>query len=284
MKPFLVHLHLYYTEMWIELREKIKNIEEYPYDLYVTLVEDDPQLVEKILEFKSDAHIEIVENRGFDVGPFVQLINSVNLNDYSYVIKVHSKRYIEEKRTHVNAFDMSGNRWKDYLLEFLESKEVFNNYLNCMEKNKKLGMIANYKIIVSSSSESKKTRRVLDDFCCAHQIESIKYNFIAGTMFIARTDIFIPVKKMNISLSDFEFADKEIRNRQLAHIFERLFGLFAYSQGYVVDDPFTSGFKQTLIKCSVKLKKIIYQNEITTSGKRIIKICKIPIYSKKQMK
>ena len=50
-KPIAVHLHLYYTDMWQELSQQLRNIEGTPYELFVTLVEDNPELISKIKQF-----------------------------------------------------------------------------------------------------------------------------------------------------------------------------------------------------------------------------------------
>lgn len=44
-------------------------------------------------DFKN-ADFYVVPNLGFDLGPFVYALDKVNLSDYSYVIKLHTKRDI----------------------------------------------------------------------------------------------------------------------------------------------------------------------------------------------
>ena len=38
------------------------------------------------------AKISIVENRGFDVGPFIKTISELNLDNYDFIVKLHTKR------------------------------------------------------------------------------------------------------------------------------------------------------------------------------------------------
>ena len=92
MKPILVHCHIYYPEMWDELKVCIKNITPFPYDMFVTMVEEHSEIISDIKTTFSNAKIEIVENRGYDVGPFVHMINNVDLDQSSYVVKIHTKR------------------------------------------------------------------------------------------------------------------------------------------------------------------------------------------------
>ena len=74
----LVHVHIYYTWMWDELKECVHNI-SLPYDLFVTMVDNNEELKQKILNFNSQAQIHIVEHRGYDVWPFIDVLNHVNL-------------------------------------------------------------------------------------------------------------------------------------------------------------------------------------------------------------
>ena len=70
-----------------------------------------------------NVNVEIVKNLGFDLGPFVHVLNEVNLNDYSYVIKLHTKRDIP-----LNGKKdwYTGSGWRDALLKFIRSKDVFD--------------------------------------------------------------------------------------------------------------------------------------------------------------
>lgn len=91
MPEILVHVHLFYPEFWNEISACLKNI-SLPYDLVVTLVENDSKTIENIKGIKSDARIEIVENRGFDVAPFIKVMRENDLSRYDFVIHLHSKR------------------------------------------------------------------------------------------------------------------------------------------------------------------------------------------------
>ena len=99
MKPILVHVHIYYEFLWPELKSCLKNIDGYTHQIVVTLVKENPKLQEDILSSFPNAKIEIVENLGFDLGPFIHVLNEVNLDDYSYVIKLHTKRDIPTKES-----------------------------------------------------------------------------------------------------------------------------------------------------------------------------------------
>ncbi len=281
MKAFLVHVHIYYTEMWPELRAKLLNISPYSHELFVTLVEENEKLQNEILEFNPKANIEILENRGFDIGPFVHVINKLNLDDYSYVIKLHTKRSLNDKRAYINNFSMNGTAWKDYLFEFISTKDNFSRSLNALEKNKKVAMLGHYKIILKPTHDSKKFQKIMKDAFQEFHLDNIPYKYVAGTMFIAKADIFKRLQNLEIELSDFEFANKEIRDGQLAHKVERFLGLIVYLQECEIADLSRANYLQNLSIFWAKFKAFLYLNTITNSGKHIIKICKIPVWNKK---
>ena len=51
MTHILTHVHLYYIDMWPEIKEKLANI-TVSYDLFVTLNNRNEQLQQDILNFK----------------------------------------------------------------------------------------------------------------------------------------------------------------------------------------------------------------------------------------
>ena len=92
MKKVLVHLHLFYHEQLPYFLDKLKNINNCDWDLIVTVCEHIDESEKMILNFKSDAEIRLVENNGYDILPFLNVIKSVNLDDYDFVLKLHTKR------------------------------------------------------------------------------------------------------------------------------------------------------------------------------------------------
>ena len=282
MKPALLCVHIYYADMWEELGRCIANV-TIPFRLYVTMVAENPDLVRKIRGTYPDANIEVVENRGYDVGPFVHIIKNVNLNDYSFVIKLHTKRDMAVGTIYQNQ-DFSGDRWRRALLDFISSKEKFSRVIDGFCRDAKLGMVANHR--VHHNGFAFKTRelyanvvRVMADMGLA--LKHCKH--IAGTMFIARAELFIPIQKLGIDLDDFEVPDK-VHSQKMAHLFEVIFGYIVYAQGYEIRDCYTPlvwlYVVAPLQKVWVALRHFVYHKKVTTSNKVIVKILKIPVYNK----
>ena len=63
--------------------------------------------------------------------------------------------------------------------------------------------------------------------------------YIGGTMFIARADIFKPLLKLGLKAEDFRTVERDNEN-ELAHVIERVMGWLVTSNGYTFDDPYTT--------------------------------------------
>ena len=71
-----VILHLFYTELFDEIRATLDNLGG-NFDLYVSLPETKAEYIETIKGFYPDAHVLIVENRGRDLAPFLEFLKVV---------------------------------------------------------------------------------------------------------------------------------------------------------------------------------------------------------------
>ena len=128
MKKLLVHLHLYYPEIYKELESCILNLTpEFDFDLFVTIPEKNLNLKPQILSTFPKAQIQVVENLGYDIFPFIKVIKSVNIDDYSYVIKLHTKRDLNKFKYDLFSITKTkwfGNsNWREGLLTFIKTKE-----------------------------------------------------------------------------------------------------------------------------------------------------------------
>ena len=281
MKPILVHCHIFYPELWEELKSCIKNIAPNPFDLFVTMVEEHNDVRQDIQNNFSKVHIDIVKNVGYDVAPFVSVLNKINLEDYSYVVKLHTKRPTINPPYFRNLIN---NEWSKALLSFIQSKEAFNLCLKAFEENKNIGMISDYKAIVQRELNDKNAQKVLQNFIKEHNFPRLKYRFVAGTMFIARAEIFAELKNLHLTDSDFPAPNAE-HSMQLAHVIERFLGYSVYLHNMILTDinKTESFIDKYLSYLTFKhyvlqpIKRFFYQKKITKSGALKIKVCKIPV-------
>lgn len=280
-KPVAVHLHLYYTELWDELCCQLKNLGDTPYKLFVTLVAENQPLQQKIKNFAPSAEILIVPNMGYDIGPFIEFLNRIDLNDYSYVLKLHSKHPTNGVATKFNYLPVSRYYWKVLLSESLiGSPKIWQKNLCAFDKDNHLGMIGSPPLIKKTDHTDAAFLPII-----GQQLKRIglpeqnNFSFVAGTMFIVRSSLLRVLQNM-YHISDFQITDGQIRNGTFAHVFERLFGAIIYAQGYYIKG-FHWNWKFLLNSSGRLILRFFYQKKITKNNKLTIKICKIPIFFKK---
>lgn len=281
MKPILVHLHIFYPEFWPELKGYLQNVLVYPHEIYITAVESLPSIEAEVKAMDANVHFDIIENRGYDVGSFISVLNRVNLDDFSYVIKLHSKRNCPV-RMYLGWFNVGGNKWRTYLCDFMKH---LPKCLEAFEQDKTLGMVANYHVMVSSKIDCY---RPIEDNIVAQQVldsyHKCNFEFVAGTMFMCRACLLQKIKSMGFDLNDFA---EPTRGEQvsLAHDLERFFSLTILKQGYKIKDcfsPISRRWGDNILICLKWINRFIYHKKITKKGKLLVKICKIPVLSLKR--
>ncbi|MDR3113751.1 MAG: hypothetical protein LBU09_05180 [Endomicrobium sp.] len=288
MKPILICVHIFYPKLWGEIKSCLQNIsamtdEHYaPNDLRVTMVCDNENLRKEIIEFNPDAKIEIVENKGFDIAPFVSALNKVDLDKYSYIIKLHTKRDMPINSM-VYGYNFSGDKWRKYaLLPF--GKKNFRKSIESFEKNKSLGMISNFRLIKRKETYDIKAAESAQSYLDKLGLPKNVFVCVIGTIFMARACLFKVIQKLDFNFDDFERSDKTEGSK--AYILERLFAMAVEAQGYKVEDIHTPIFIQyisdsCLGQIARKIFRFAYRKYINRNGKLKIAIFRIPIYSKK---
>lgn len=275
MTKILIHAHVFYPELWKEISDCIHAIHD-PFDLFVTTIQGEKKLQEEIKSTFPKAFVLECSNKGFDVFPFIYVINRINLSDYDFIIKLHTKRNIE--KAFINGFDLSGNRWRKEALSFCSKWEDVKNLFN---KKQNIGMIGSGKLITRYRCDCDKEAQ---DFALnlAHQwgLKVQKdVSFVAGTIFVVRAKLFECLQN-KFTENDFE-PSVRVKKIALAYILERLFGIVVIGQGYCIEDV---DLKKSYYNRTYFLRlffRFLFKRQKTSSGKFIIKICKIPVFVSK---
>lgn len=282
MKPFLVHIHIYYKNLYDELKECIKSLNGYEYKLIVTTVHEDSELKDRVVSDFKNADFYVVPNLGFDLGPFVYALDKVNLSDYSYVIKLHTKRDIPLNE---NKKEFEGPKWRNALLRFIRNKDTFNIVLDNLESNQKIGMHGPRAAFFNKKTDDHYAHKIADEYFAQKGLKKVSYRFVGGTMFMVRAEILQTIKDLGISQSDFEAPDETHRGCQMAHIFERLCGYVVYEKGFKIADctenVMISELKYRLNIVKNEVLNFIFTKRVTSKNKLLIKVLKIPVFSMK---
>ena len=277
MPKIAVHLHLYYLEQLNDILQRLTYLDGCKYDLFVTMSELNPQAHEKILKFNPHATIWQAPNFGYDIGPFIDFLHKIKLDNYDYVLKIHTKR-MSGDYCQFNHKRFSVKTWRNMLLDgVLCSPQAVHKNLQIMAKNPTVGMIGSDYILTDEKAS------LLPLLTLSAEMQKIgltmpkDLHFVAGTMFFVRAKLLRPFLKYKIE--DFAVSDKDIHDNTLAHVLERLFGLAVTAQGYKIQGVKYKSYAWLFF--IAKLKRFLFQKKITRHGNLIIKICKTPVCLKK---
>lgn len=298
MKKFLVIVHIYYIDQVEELSNLIKalNFKDDEYDLFVSISEDKLADLD-INKYFLGAKVILSKNVGYDIWPFLNVIQHVELNNYKYLIKLHTKRNLGYKIVYIaKKYFFWGWQWRRALLSFIR-RNHFVKTIEAFEKKPDLGMVNSYMLI----DECYASEDLFHYKFCFDEVNRIlkkldfkfqnPIRYIAGTMFICRANLLSPLKKLSYSDADFCNVDRNNEN-DLPHILERLFGAVVTAQGYTIDDPFTSlpskvlnsaiGFLiwLNMHRLVRKTSRFLFRVDFDkTNNKKIIKIFKIKVFT-----
>lgn len=228
MSKLLVLLHIYYHEQTDYFLEKLKNINGVEWDLVVTSPTFDEATEKKIKEFKPETSFLGVRNCGYDIWPFIKAVQCVDLSQYDYVMKLHTKRDVESFYK-INHTKMAGSRWRDALVDsLLHSPEYFKRLIGMFEKNPRLGMVS--ALLTQSNNAWDIYEGKLGREFKRLNLPLRKGLIALGTMFMARADVFTPLQKDWLT-ADY-FSDQNPvsgSNFSKSHIYERLLSLLPVS-------------------------------------------------------
>lgn len=253
----LVHLHLYYPEQLDYMLKKLKNINNCNWDLIVTICKENPKIERKIKEFKSDSQIIKVKNIGYDVWPFIQVLESINLDDYDYVLKLHTKNH----RKHNNFF------WRNILIDaLLLSPKRYEQNLQLFKESPEIGIIGAEEVASKMTGICAEENELFFSFCKKYNLNLTKGVFISGTMFMIRSSILKSILALNLKEEDFYCVQKTDGKGTIAHVLERVFCRIAELKGYKIHTIKTPRHQiklyiKTFIKNIFAVQNYIYNGE-----------------------
>ena len=268
---FLVHLHIYYHNQVDYFLKKLSNIEGCDWDLYVTYVEENQQSFDKIKNFKPGTTFIKVANIGYDVWPFIQVIRKINLEDYDYVLKLHTKNLSNKKVKILGCikYCFSGSFWRDELVNTLiGTKRIFKNNLNALKNDQNIGMIFSRIFYISL------TNILTEETFLLYKLEkrlNLKHfnKFLAGTMFIIKSDALKILANSDINENDFSQKSLSHSGGSIAHVIERLFPMIILDKKYKVHTVKNPSY--FMAKAEIIFKKLFRMRNSEDKTYRIIR-------------
>lgn len=231
-KKIAIHLHLYYTDLLEEFKKYFNNI-PFTFDILVSVTDKDVvSYVKTQLEQVSRVNlvfVEVVNNRGRDVAPFVVTFGSRILN-YDYICHVHSKKSL------FTGGEQS--EWRKYLLDgLMGSVSTVKRNLYLLEKGEKVGLLypetfSKMPYIAHTWLRNKASRdELLERINVLVKNSDIYIDYPLGTMFWARVDAIRQFFEARIKLEEFQKEEGQT-DGTIAHAFERCLSLVCKYNGY----------------------------------------------------
>lgn len=235
MRKVLVHLHIYYHDQTDYFIKKLANINGCEWDLYVTMNTMDEETENLLRGFKSDVKIIQVENRGYDVWPFIKVLKSVNLDDYDYILKLHTKNS-NNPANRINGLSLKYYTWRNELVDsLLKSPEIFSRLLDTFERHPEVGLMCSHLLYKKISDGLKEDLSRLDNELNRLGLVVKDRRFCAGTMFIARSKPYkLFQDDRTVNLETFPDLPKTHTTGSMAHVYERILTMVVIADGYKV--------------------------------------------------
>jgi lipopolysaccharide biosynthesis glycosyltransferase len=231
----LIHIHLFYVEQTGLMVEMLRNVTGCDYTLYVTMNERNPKAEKKFLEVCKDANFLVVPNVGYDVYPFLHVLQQVRLAAFDFVLKMHTKNERKPGQDTVYGIPIPGYRWRDELLEaIVGSKGTFSRNLALLTEDKRVGCVGAKRFIFTTTENREEITYRLPQWREKCGVISGEH-YIGGSMFLARSYPFERLKTLRLRPEDFkstQMGTKDYKNT--AHIIERLFGIVIENEGFAI--------------------------------------------------
>jgi lipopolysaccharide biosynthesis protein len=241
-------VHVFYLEVFKEIMEILPFVPSEDIKFYITTTSNKHKEVESILSKKSIPYLIMdCENRGRDILPFLLLLPSVIADDRNVILKLHTKGSNHLNRKHL---------WKNDLYNKLIGHLQIANCLNLFRNYPSLGMIAPeghvLPMILYYGSNALRIKNLLG-LNDEGQKQHYHLDFIAGSMFYARTKVLQPLLHLNLTNEDFEIEDGQL-DGTLAHAVERIFSWYLPQLGYYLGDTNPASYPDIKYKVTVNHK------------------------------
>lgn len=229
-KPLIaLQIHAFFMDVMGEIVEILNSI-PYPFDCYVsTDTEEKKKEIQELLTKKCAIHylqVDVMDNRGRDVGPFLQQMEPVICN-YKYIAHLHTK-----KSKHTDF----GDDWRHFLFRNLfGGREIISAILEKFEQDEQLGLIIPevYPIVrelMAWDNTRDDVQQLLEKMGLSSQLTDVPI-CPAGDFFWARTDAIRILFEQKFKQSDFQKEAGQL-NYTLAHVVERIWCYMVEAQGY----------------------------------------------------
>jgi glycosyltransferase involved in cell wall biosynthesis len=221
-----LHLHVYYSDLFPEIMARLRVNNVRP-DLFISVPTESVrnEIVDLLNDYSGKVvDIQIVPNRGRDIGPLLTAFGSVFLDGYDAIGHLHTK-----KTADLND-EMIGKRWYRFLLENLlgGKRNMADIILGRMAADPAIGIVFPDDPHVVDWGKNKA---IAESLASKLGLGKLQENFVfpVGTMFWARTEALRPLFTLGLSWHDYP-AEPLPYDGTILHALERLLPFVAAKQ------------------------------------------------------
>ncbi|WP_321863710.1 glycoside hydrolase family 99-like domain-containing protein [Pseudomonas paraveronii] len=207
---YAVVLHLHYEDLWEDIKSYLDSFGKLEYDLYVTVTSSSVGV--RVAQEYPKAHIQLVENRGRDVLPFLKVLQIIKDMGYIAVCKIHSKRSL---------YRDDGDKIRGELIgSLLGSNETVLNVVSRFSQEQDIGVIVPVKYLIPHTDHNMTyCGAIVAELSSKLGLDFSYSEFVAGSMFWFRPKALEGL--FSIDESSFEVEDG-LADGTLAHGIERI--------------------------------------------------------------
>ncbi len=225
------HLHCHYEHIQPEFARYLLNIpcyNSYEYTTFITFTKNiSEDVIKKNFERYDYLNLKLlkVDNEGFDIKPFLEILKIILESDYDLIFKLHTKK---------------NDKWRKALFEsLLSSHSNFNRIIEHFIFNEKVLLTGLDKCYVCGNKfvygNNENINLLMNEIYPTKKIKN-PWGFFAGTMFCSRVYIYKEIIEYFIrKKSILQVNGSLVSDGSIFHAIERFFGILPY-----INEGFTS--------------------------------------------
>jgi lipopolysaccharide biosynthesis protein len=213
------------VDLWPEFEALLEAIDR-PFHLILTLTRPDTALAARVQTRFPGAEIIVYDNRGRDVGPFIQLLREGRLEPFDLICKLHGKKsgssgprmVLGEIWRQASAFDLIGSR------------DMVDRIIAKFEHSPDTQMIGSRRFRLPNewkgdeAAWGRNRAMILNLLETMGMPSSSRLDFFAGTMFWVRRSALEPLIRLDLPLAVFP-EEASQQDGTLQHALERVLGM-----------------------------------------------------------
>ncbi len=223
-----LHVHVFYADLFGQILDCLSVNKVRP-DLFLSAPNEQVKAELEAMSPKYSGNvvaIEVVPNKGRDIGPFLSAFNQRHLREYDIVGHLHTKKSKDQSNPEV------GSVWYDFLIENLlgRTNPMADVITSRLLSDSRMGMVFADDPHIVCWGKNRPYAEALQERLGLNPLpENIV--FPVGTMFWARTESLRSLDALELSWSDYP--DEPLPyDGSMLHALERLFPLIVQSNGY----------------------------------------------------